>query len=54
MDEQNKLNEMLQTLGAMAETTSIFYTTLISHGVPEGAAVRITIALVQSLIRPNN
>ena len=48
MDDVSKL---IQAIGAMAEMTSIFYTTLLKAGLPDDVAVTLTAKMLGEVIK---
>ena len=48
MDDVSKF---IQAIGAMAEMTSIFYTTLLKAGLPDDVAVTLTAKMLGEVIK---
>lgn len=45
------LNNFIQAIGAMAEMTAIFYTTLLKAGLPDDAVVTLTAKMLGAVIK---
>lgn len=49
MTPEEKINELIDSIGAVAETLKIFYDKLIDQGFDEGKAIALTIGLMRVL-----
>ena len=47
------LNNFVQSVGAMAEMTAIFYNALLNAGLSEDVAVTLTAKMISAVIRSN-
>lgn len=45
------LSKFIQAIGALAETTSIFYTTLLKAGLPDDVVVTLTAKMLGDIIK---
>ena len=45
------LNNFIQSVGAMAEMTAIFYTTLLKAGLPDDVVVTLTAKMLGEVIK---
>ena len=47
------LNNFIQSVGAMAEMTAIFYNALLDAGLSEDVAVTLTAKMISAVLRSN-
>ena len=47
------LSNLIQSVGALAEMTAIFYNALLDAGLSEDVAVTLTAKMLGQVIRPN-
>ena len=45
------IETIMNNVGAMAEVTALFYTTLVKNGVPDERALSITFAFIEGIIK---
>ena len=45
------IETIMNNVGAMAEVTALFYTTLVKNGVPDERALSITLGFIEGIIK---
>ena len=45
------IETIMNNVGAMAEVTALFYTTLVKNGVSDERALSITLGFIESIIK---
>lgn len=45
------IESLMNNVGAMAEVSALFYTTLVKNGVPDGMALSMTLSFIVRIMK---